>query len=240
MAKGDRMRIRRLMLGTALVLGLLAGEAGAEHLVFGVTLAGLPAGEIVLSGSREGGRYEAGSRIRATGLLGALSRLRYDGATVGRIAGDGSLEPVRHLAEARSLSSERRTEILFESGDPARVTMEPPRSRQLDPADQDGTIDPVSAVFVLLLDPPADSLCNRRVEIFDGARRARLELGQAEPREGALVCNGRYVRLSGEEHAVEQSDYGFQLFFYGDGAGGVTLGRIEAPTRYGLAVATRR
>ncbi|HLS58444.1 MAG TPA: DUF3108 domain-containing protein [Paracoccaceae bacterium] len=234
------MRIRRLMLGSALALGLLAGEAGAENQVFGVTLSGLPAGEIVLSGRQEGGRYEAGSSIRAIGLLGALARLRYEGTTVGRIAGDGSLEPERHLAEARSLRSERRTEILFDNGDPVQVTMVPPRSRQLDPAEQDGTIDPVSAVFQLLLAPPAGAVCNRRVELFDGARRSRVELGQAELRDGALVCNGRYVRLSGEEHAIEQSDYGFRLFFHGDGAGGVTLWRIEAPTRYGLAVATRR
>lgn len=235
------MRLRRLMPGSVLVLALLtAGEAGAESSVFGVTLSGVPAGELVLSGTRAGGRYEAGSRIRATGLLGVLSGISYDGRSVGRIGGDGNPEPEWHLAEARSLRSQRRTEISFQGGDPVRVTVDPPRSHQVDPAEHGGTVDPVSAAFAYLLDPPPGRVCNRRVKLFDGARRSLLELGQAELQDGALVCNGRYVRLEGEEHAIEQSEYGFRLFFYGDGDGGVTLWRIETPTRYGLAVATRR
>lgn len=211
----------------------------AETARFDITIAGLPAGELTLSGNRGDATYEAGSTIRATGLLGALSRLRYEGSTTGRIAPDGSLVPVRHAAQSRSTRREKATEILFENGDPAQVTINPPRRRSLDPAAQAGTIDPISAAFALLHDPSAEALCNSRIDLFDGSRRARLEVGRAEAQRGALVCNGRYIRLDGDDLAVVDSEYGFRLFFRTEGDE-VELQRIEAPTRYGLAVVDRR
>lgn len=225
-----------LVLAAALLAG---GPVLAEAARFAISIAGLPAGELTLSGGRNGATYEAGSTIRATGLLGALSRIRYEGVTTGQVARDGSLVPVRHKAQARSARSERTTEILFENGDPARVTVEPPRSRTIDPAEQAGSLDPVSAAFALLLEPDPETLCNSRVHLFDGSRRSRLEVGRAEKQNGALVCNGLYVRLSGDAHAVDQSEWGFRLFFQAKGEG-VELQRIEAQTRFGLAVASRR
>jgi Protein of unknown function (DUF3108) len=230
----------RFLAALGLAASLLAAPAvSAQTSYFDITIAGLPAGELTLSGAREASRYQAGSSIRATGLIGALSRLRYEGISIGHVAEDGTLVPVRHRAQSRSARSERTTEILFENGDPARVTVEPPRRRKVDLAGQAGTVDPVSAAFALLHDPSAQALCNSRIDLFDGSRRALLEVGRAEPRDGALVCNGRYVRLSGEDLTVSDGEWGFQLFFRPNGAE-AELQRIEAQTRYGLAVARRR
>jgi hypothetical protein len=232
--------LHRLPTALALAAMLAAAlPAAAETSYYDVTIAGLPAGELTLSGARDRTRYQAGVSLRATGLVGALSRIRYQGWSTGEVAADGTIVPVRHVAESRSARNERVTEIVFENGDPARITVEPPRSRPADPAAQAGTVDPVSAAFALLHDPSGEALCNSRINLFDGNRRSLLEVGRAQERDGGLVCNGRYARLSGDENPVTDEETGIRLFFH-PGGGEVELQRIEVETRFGLAVARRR
>jgi hypothetical protein len=218
-----------------------AATTAADTRTFDITLSGIRAGELTLSAARNGASYEAGSSIRATGLVGAVARIRYDGASTGRIAGDGSLIPERHVARSRSPRSERETEIVFENGQPTKVTVTPPRSRQVDPAEQAGTVDPVSAAFALLLDDRAATVCNERVDLFDGSRRAQVVIGRPEQRDGRLVCNGVYVRVAGEAHSVsDQREWGFRLVYRQNDDGSVAIERIETPTRYGMAVMSAR
>ena len=249
------MRIRRFLAGLGAAVALAAVAAGhvpapagpaaataaTDIRKFDISVAGIRAGELTLSAARNGASYEAGSSLRSTGLVGAVARLRYDGSSTGRIARDGSLVPERHVARSRSTRSERETEIVFENGQPARVTVTPPRSSPVDPAAQAGTVDPVSAAFALLLDDRADSVCNERIDLFDGSRRSQIVVGRAEQRDGRLVCNGVYVRVSGEAHAVsDQREWGFRLIYRPNGDGSVAIERIETPTRFGMAVLTAR
>jgi hypothetical protein len=248
------MPIRRSLAGLGATVALAAAVAlpatapapatattGTESRQFDISVAGVRAGELTLSVARNGASYEAGSSIRSTGLVGAVARIRYDGASTGRVAGDGSLVPERHVARSRSTRSERETEIVFENGQPSRVTVTPPRGNPVDPADQAGTIDPVSAAFALLLDDRAETVCNERVDLFDGSRRSQIVVGRAEERDGLLVCNGVYVRVTGEAHAVsDQREWGFRLVYRPNGDGSVAIQRIETPTRFGMAVLTAR
>ena len=249
------MRIRRFLAGLGAAAALAAVAAGhapapagpaaataaTETRQFSISISGIRAGELTLSAARNGTSYEAGSSIRSTGLLGAVARIRYDGSSTGRIARDGSLVPERHVARSRSTRSERETEIVFENGQPARVTVTPPRSNQVDPAAQAGTVDPVTAAFGLLLNDRAESVCNQRIDLFDGSRRSQIVVGRAEQRDGRLVCNGVYTQVAGEAHAVaDRRETGFRLIYRPNGDGSVAIERIETPTRFGMAVLTAR
>ena len=240
------MPIRRLNACLGL-LSLLAGPAlaAAESdegtARFAISVAGIPAGELTLTHSLSGERYRAGGEMRATGLIGAISRIRFDGDVTGRVASDGRLEPEHYTAFSRSTRSERDTEIVFEGGDPVFVSVVPPRSTTPDIAAQKGTLDPVSAAIALLRDGSPDEVCNDRVELFDGSRRSELRVGRPEEREGATVCQGSYTRLEGEAHSMSDAgDWRFQLVFLPNGDGLLSLHRIELPTRFGLAVMERR
>jgi hypothetical protein len=234
------MPIRRILAGFGLIAALAAGApAAAQTALFDVSIAGIRAGELSLSAERNGATYEAGGRARATGLLGAVSRLRFDGTARGRVARDGSLVPENYAARSRSPRSERDTVIHFDDGRPVRVSVQPPRANQVTPTSA-SAVDPVSAAYALLLDTRADSICNARMEIFDGSRRSQVLVGRAQPRDGALVCNGQYSRIEGDDHSVWQPDWTFRLIYRHTGDGGVALERIETPTRFGTAVLTRR
>jgi hypothetical protein len=219
-----------------------AAVLGGSVAVFGISIAGLPAGELTLSHRREGFRYEAASSIRATGLVGAVARLRFEGAVAGVVGPDGRLAPERYTAFSRSTRSERDTEIRFEDGNPVHVSVVPPRSSAPDVAAQAGTLDPVSAAVTLLGDAASGEVCSERVMLFDGSRRSELAVGRAEQQDGALVCNGAYTRIEGEAHSTAAGDgsWPFRLVYLPDGNGGVRLQRIEAPTRFGRAVMERR
>lgn len=237
-----------LLAGLALVIaGLPTAPGGAnpggaaETAQFSISVAGIPAGELTLSARMGDGRYTAASRIRATGLVGAVARLRFDGEATGRVQGNGRLTPERYTARSRSTRAERETEIVFENGHPARVSVVPPRGSAPDIAAQRGTLDPVSAAAALLSDNSPERVCNARVALFDGSRRSELVIGRAENRDGALVCNGLYRRVEGEAHAVsDQTDWPFRLVFRVNGAGLAELRRIETQTRFGMAVMERR
>jgi hypothetical protein len=243
-------RPARLVAGAlAVAAGLAAAAATASipagsgtQRVFDVHVGGIRAGELILSGERNGAAYVAGSTIRATGIAGALTRYRYEGTSTGRLGGDGAIVPQRHVASSSTARSGRTTDMVFENGNPARVSTDPPRRRQANPARHAGTIDPVSAAFAILINPSAERLCNRRIELFDGHRRSQLLVGQAEPDgNGRVSCNGSYARLSGASLAVNADDeWGFRLVYRVRNSGAVEVERIEAPTSYGLAVVTPR
>jgi hypothetical protein len=214
------------------------GEAVAR---FAISVAGIPAGELTLSHNVAGDQYHAGSAIRATGFVGAVARLRFDGEVSGRRRADGSLEPERYTAFSRSTRSERDTEIVFENGNPVAVSVVPPRDSDPDIAAQAGTLDPVTAAVALLSDDTPERVCNERVQLFDGSRRSELAVGRPEAGSEGFVCQGRYTRLAGEAHSVSDvSEWPFRLVFRPNGDGLMKLHRIEAPTRFGLAVMERK
>jgi hypothetical protein len=238
------MPFRRLAAGLGLALAVASGASAplaAEPAHFDISVAGIRAGEITLSASRSGDVYHAGGRLRSTGLIGAVARLRFDGEATGRIDAAGRLVPDRYTASSRSTRSERETEIVFDNGAPVAVRVEPPRDREVDPAEQGGTIDPLSAAYALLLDTSEGAVCNRRVDLFDGSRRSQIAIGSAEDQDGAKVCNGLYTRVEGDSHSVsDQREWPFRLVFKANGSGTLELDRIETPTRFGLAVVSRR
>jgi hypothetical protein len=235
------MPIRRFLVGLGLAAALASGApAAAETAWFDVSIAGIRAGELALSAERNGSSYEAGGRARATGLLGAVARLGFDGVARGRVARDGSLVPEHYSARSRSPCAERDTVIRFDNGSPVSVSVEPPRRHQVDLSAQTGAVDPISAAYVLMLDTRAESICNTRMNLFDGSRRSEVLVGRAQAQGDLFVCNGQYSRLEGDDHSVWQPDWTFRLVYRQTGGGNVALERIETPTRFGKAVLTRR
>lgn len=236
----------RMLVLLSLGLGALgaraqAPEAEPKAAVFDFYIAGLRTGEVTLGAEQAEGEYAAASRIRASGILGAVTGFYFDGRATGRIGEDGTLLPDRFVATSKSPRAERRTEIDWRDGTPSRVTVEPPRGTAPDPAEQTGALDPVSAGFALLRDAPPARLCDASVEVFDGSRLSRLELGPAVERDQRLTCAGVYARIEGEAHSLsDQTEYPFELVFRRNRAGLAELERIETRTRFGLAVIERR
>lgn len=230
------------LLAAALLTVATPLRAQTYDATFDFFLSGIRAGELEFTGQSSGGRYTATSTVRSAGLVGAFADFFFNGTSTGSLTGGGKVVPERFVARSKSPRAERDTRIDWQGGTPVSVSVEPPRTSAPDPATQAGTLDPVSAGFALFRDSPAGEICNTRVDVFDGSRRSRLELGAPKPgADGEISCAGRYARVEGEAHSMSsKQDHGFMLVFRANGDGIARLERIEAPTGFGTAVAERR
>lgn len=230
------------LMASALACAPLAPRAAeAETATFAISIAGIPAGRMTLVRESGDGAYRAATRIEATGLIGVFTDYGFDGQARGRLTGDGIPVPEVFRAQSQSPRADRITEIDWTDGTPSRVSVVPPRDSAPDPATQGGTLDPVSAGFLVLAETTPAAMCNERIDIFDGSRRSRLTLGAPEPTDQGYVCAGSLARVEGEAHtATDQRSFPFRVLFREGDAGRVRVERIETSTRYGTAVIERR
>jgi uncharacterized protein DUF3108 len=229
--------LRPLALGLALVSGGTA-EAGESH--FDFYIAGIRVGALTLGAEQVGDSYSATGRIDTAGIAGLLDFF-FDGQAAGSLGRNGKVVPIRFAATSKSPRALRHTLIEWEDGTPVKVSVEPPRDSAPDPAQQAGTLDPVSASFRLLRDAPADAICDTTLDVFDGSRRSRLRLAPPVETADGLICDGAYARLEGEGHSLaDLREFPFRIVFRRNGGGLAQLERIEAPTSFGSAVIERR
>lgn len=232
----------RCCLALALALGPAAPVSSqTSEARFDFAIAGFRVGEVTLATAEDGDRYSSAGRVETVGIVGVFTSFFYDGVASGLVADDGTVLPDTFVANSRSPRANRRTEIDWDDNVPVRVSVVPPRADQPDPALQSGTIDPLSAAFVMLRDAPQEEICGKSVEVFDGSRRTRMALGAPSSQSGLILCAGTYSRLEGEAHSLSnQRAFDFTIAFRVNSEGIAELDRLETRTRFGRASLARR
>lgn len=204
-------------------------------------VSGIKVGTMSFATEESARDYSARAKINASGIVAALLRFAFDGTARGGIAKSGKPVPALFQSASDSPQGKRTTRIDWKNGVPTKVTLEPPRDGEPNPADQAGTLDPVSAGFALLRDQPSEGLCATSVDIFDGARRSRLKLGPKQPARGGFTCSGTYARVKGEPHSLSaQREFPFTLTFTEGADGTARAQRIQTSTSFGTATLERR
>lgn len=227
-------------LSLALVLAAMAPAARAATASYDFYVSGIKVGTVTLVTDEGAADYSARAKISTAGLLGVFLSFNYDGNAQGALSGG---KPVPTLFTATSVTSgtKKSTRIDWANGAPAKVTVNPPRSQPLNLAAAQGTLDPVTAAFALLRDGPAERMCDTKVELFDGSRRARITLGPRRAEKGGFACGGSYSRLEGEGNSlVSAQDSPFTLRFTQGSDGTARVRRIETRTGFGSATLERR
>lgn len=228
------------LLGLATALPGPASRAAVDRSSFSFSIAGIPVGAASFAFEQAGGSYSASTRIDTAGLVGVFTDFFYDGQAKGQLAAGGKVVPQLFTATSKSPRALRKSRIEWKNGTPVAVSVEPPRDSAPDPAEQAGTLDPVSASLRLLRDAPADEICDTTVMVFDGSRVSRLKVAAPVEKNGRLVCAGTYARLKGEASSmVGAREFPFSITFARAADGMATLERVEAPTNFGQAVVAR-
>ncbi len=223
---------------------LAAGTAGAEPAVFDLTLRGVPAGALTFVGRETGGRYAVTGRLETGGLAALLRRVRYDAEAEGRVS-RGRFTPQRYAEAADTGRRQSKAVMSYEGGVPQVKVYDPPRrtgDRDLDPATQVGTVDPLTALYATLRDVPAGAECNVRHTMFDGQRRSEVALGAPQAVEGGVACPGEYRRLEGfsAKDMAERSRFPFTVRLEPAANGTMRVAEVSMVTLYGNARLTRR
>lgn len=188
-----------------------------DRIVFDLSLRGIPAGSVTVNGKIAGNSYGATGVVETNGLLGAIRKIRYNGTV------SGGYQAGRFTPQRFDLSTQRGDDrftnlIVYKNGVPVSVSRNPPRkprATDVDPAQQGGTIDPLTALYAVLRDVDSDAACKLDVALYDGAKRTRVRLSAPKPAGKGVTCTGEYRRLAGfsDREMQEKTSFPFTLIY---------------------------
>jgi hypothetical protein len=230
----------------AALLSLAAATAGAQTThtgTFDLKLSGVRAGVVSFSAVEDGRQYSAAARAQSSGLVAMVRDLGYDARATGLITPQGFV-PSRYQESANTGERASRAVMEYVRGVPQVKSYDPPqerRARDVDPATQGGTLDPMTAIFALLRDVPRDQVCTLDVPVFDGRRASRVITRGPEARGDRILCDGEYRRVAGftERQMREMARFPFSIT-YAPAGDRYRVERIAIETLYGRATLDRR
>lgn len=229
----------------ALALGVTAAQADqTDSAVFDLTLKGIYAGTLSVSGALNGDSYAAVGVLKSGGLVALVKKVRYDARSQGSYA-DGRFTPSRYEEDADTGSRQSQSVMEYSGGVPQVKKYNPPRKKKdkgVDPATQGGTVDPLTALYAALRDVPEDQACDLAVYMFDGKRRSQVVLGDPQPNGDGVSCPGEYRRLEGfsKKEMKEKSRFPFTMHLEPTGDGMMRVMEVSMDTLYGKGSLKRR
>ncbi|TDQ56110.1 DUF3108 domain-containing protein [Phaeovulum veldkampii] len=248
MTMPSRFPPRAGVLALAALLSLsaapLARADQSDQMVFDLTLKGLTAGRLSVSGRIEGGSYAAKGTLQSAGLIGALRKVRYDADVSGSVRAT-RFTPARYAERADTGKRESESVMDYKAGVPQVRVYNPPRQPRpgdIAPATQGGTIDPLTALYATLRDVPAAQACNSTVVLFDGRRRSQVTLAAAKADGEGLQCAGEYRRLAGfsDKEMADKTRFPFRLVYKPAANGMMRVVEVSMDTIYGKGALKRR
>lgn len=234
----------RLLCLCFLIMGAANGATAQQTTTFDLTIRNIRVGQIILAGNETGKSYAVRGVAKNTGLSRVVRAFSYTGDVNGRIKGQ-VLTPVHYKETADTGKRVSEVELKYTRGVPAVVRYTSPRDAGPDspaPSTQGGTVDPLSAIYGLLRDRPADAACAGRFDIFDGKRRSRIRLANGATVGGLPTCTGFYERMQGflPDEIARHKRFDFVMTFTDAGNGRVSVARVVFDSIYGKAAIDRR
>jgi len=211
---------------------------------FTIQIAGITIGSMSLKGVENGTGYSVSAAVDSVGAARVFRRFSYRASSRGNVSG-GRFTPVRY-AEIADTGRRVSDAILNYSRGVPRIQSYtapvPANAPTLSPATQGGTLDPLTAMYALLRDQPAATLCNTRVTLFDGRRRSTAVLGPPRQVSGGIACSGEYRRLEGysPEELARHRAFPMTFVYRQAPSGLMQVARVELQSIYGAAAVVRR
>ena len=232
------------MMAAALCAAGAAAAQTTDNASFDLRIRGISAGSLVFSGVQEGAGYAVNGKLQSGGLVGMLKRVRYDAQAQGRIS-KGRYVPSSYSEAADTGKRQSQAVMGYRAGVPQVTQYQPaqkPRSYDVDPSTQGGTVDPLTALYATLRDVDAGQECNRSLQIFDGRRRTELVLGAPQATAAGVSCAGEFRRVAGysADDMAEKTRFPFTLSYAPVEGGRMRVVEVATDTLYGRATLTRR
>ena len=164
--------------------------------LFDVHLLGIKAGELKYSVRTKGDQYSAAGKLYPTGVVASMTTFRFDVSVSGNVK-EGKYQP-RLYSEISDTGKRQEEKSITYSGSKIRVkSPKLPKPHWLNPNTQQGKVDPMTAIFLVLEDQSPEDLCKQKVDIFDGARNVLITLAGPRTSGNKVICDGNYQRVGG-------------------------------------------
>jgi len=182
----------------AISLCLFSAPAVAQDQTqFDIRFRGVTVANITVATRETASTYALAGQVRAAGLAGLFADIRFDMAAEGRLS-QSDPQPIRYREDVDT--GRRQTTVSMQwVGRTPQITRQTPAPgpEAVPPEAATGMIDPLSALWQVLRDRPVGTLCDRVMQVFDGARQSQLRLAAAEIADTSAECAGEYRRLAG-------------------------------------------
>ncbi len=245
-----KLVIRPAAMGAIMFLAAAGGAKSQQvfpgNMSFDVRLSGWSVGRMDLTVEADRSSYSVGAVLKTTGLASMFKKIDYQAMVEGRLV-RGRFVPAQFAEHAIDGSETSYGAISYVNGAPSNVQSSPPKpvgTPRAPMSRQAGTVDPLTAVFVIVRDVSRDELCDQDYPVFDGVRRTRILLNVPREEDDGTYCDGAYIRVDGykEEDLAEQTDYPFTLLFeeHPDQEGRFRLMKLTARSEEGSLEVLRR
>lgn len=222
----------------------LPAEAETDSGEFDLLVRGIKAATVSYTGQLDGADYAVTGRVQTTGLAALIKRLRYEGAATGRYA-KGDFRPASYAESADTGRRQSDATLGYVDGVPKVTAYSPvvdPLPGDVDPATMGGTVDPLTALFATMRSVDAGRECNLSLDLFDGKRASRLQIGAPVAAAGGVTCDGAYIRLQGftAKEMAKQPRFPFRLIYAPKPSGQMQVVEVISETIYGKVTLKRR
>lgn len=243
--------MRVLAAGLVALIGVAGvGSGGAamadqvDKATFGLSLRGISAGTLVVNGSISGGRYTSEGVFKSSGIVGALTKIRYDARSKGTFA-SGKFVPSSYWEKADTPKRKSEVTMGYARGVPQGMSYSPPKEveeAKVKLSSQGGSYDPLTALYAVTRDVTAAEACKTSFATFDGKRAARVALSKPTVAGDTITCAGEYKRVAGfsEKDMAEKTRFPFTLVYHKAANGMMRVDEISLDTLYGKGVLKRR
>ncbi|MDA7966666.1 DUF3108 domain-containing protein [Ruegeria sp.] len=225
-----------------LIVCMAPALAQAEPARFALRALGVKVGEMTLSADLDATRYAVSGRLATTGLAGAIKRVEFLLLAEGRRKG-ARFQPRRYVEDMDTGQRESRVRLDYSNG-VARASgpeISDRGAHAVTDAQQRGSVDPLTAIFMVLRDQRPEDLCSLRQKIFDGERLTEITLSQRRDVGEKVQCSGAFTRIGGYAPGDLRQGSQFPVTVTYVPAGPVMRAlRVEAQTIYGAATVVRK
>ncbi|MEO1329290.1 MAG: DUF3108 domain-containing protein [Pseudomonadota bacterium] len=222
---------------------------------YDIYLGGVPIAEGRLRARVTEISYAAKTDIRAAGVLQSMFEARVQSQTQGSRPDPESVPRADALNpgvfQMKSIFQDKKFDMRmdFAEGAPSEIFAEPKYKKkkyEIDPKDQRGALDPISAVLMAFLPAASGDVCDRTIPVFDGRRRfdivfLRAAKSYEEGRRRIVECDAVFRRVAGfKPSMMKKRDFPFVVKFNVRRDGRPTATQAWGETDYGVAMVTLR
>ena len=171
-------------------------SAKTEQYSFDVFLWGLKVGELVYSIKKESNQYDISGILRSKGFARVVTKYKFVAQTQGRLS-KSKYYPSSYSEKSDTGRRKEKKSIVYHKMIPKITSAKAPKPHWAQPKSQKGTVDPMTAIHLVMGDRIEKALCTQKINLFDGARRIEIILSKINIQKNSAQCRGDYIRKDG-------------------------------------------
>ena len=171
-------------------------SAKTKQYSFDVFLWGLKVGELVYSIKKESNQYDISGILRYKGFARVVTKYKFVAQTQGRLS-KSKYYPSSYSEKSDTGRRKEEKSIVYHKMIPKITSAKAPKPHWAQPKSQKGTVDPMTAIHLVMGDRTEKALCTQKINLFDGARRIEIILSKINIQKDSAQCRGDYIRQDG-------------------------------------------